>query len=218
MYWKEIPVQIEFSSSSSKKSVKLDERFQYAVDSISMKDGSYGSDDYLEGWQWMDKEEINDEFTQELIDRYLDKYEFPQDLIKKISQLIDENSRSEMPGSIDEWILNNQMNFKDALKKTKIILGDGATGTFLQKKGLEPGGCPELMNSEKQDAVIEMASRYFESGSDFVLTNTFGGSPFMLKKYGFEDKTYEFNKAGAELAVSVCPNNKFVIFNTHTFW
>ena len=103
------------------------------------------------------------------------------------------------------------MNFKDALKKTKIILGDGATGTFLQKKGLEPGGCPELMNLEKQDAVIEMASRYFESGSDFVLTNTFGGSPFMLKKYGFEDKTYEFNKAGAELAVSVCPNNKFVI-------
>ena len=72
-----------------------------------MKDGSYGSDDYLEGWQWMDKEEINDEFTQELIDRYLDKYEFPQDLIKKISQLIDENSRSEIPGSLDEWILNN---------------------------------------------------------------------------------------------------------------
>jgi len=107
MYWKEIPVQIEFSSSSSKKSVKLDERFQYAVDSISMKDGSYGSDDYLEGWQWMDKEEINDEFTQDLIDRYLDKYEFPQDLIKKISQLIDENSRSEIPGSLDEWILNN---------------------------------------------------------------------------------------------------------------
>ena len=103
------------------------------------------------------------------------------------------------------------MNFKEALKKTKIILGDGATGTFLQKKGLEPGWCPELMNLEKQDAVIEMASRYFESGSDFVLTNTFGGSPFMLKKYGFEDKTYEFNKAGAELAVSVCPNNKFVI-------
>ena len=82
------------------------------------------------------------------------------------------------------------MDFKDALK-TKIILGDGATGTFLQKRGLEPGGCPELMNSEKQDAVIEMASRYFESGSDFVLTNTFGGSPFMLKKYGFEFIVYQ---------------------------
>ena len=51
--------------------------------------------------------EINYEFTQDLIDIYLDKYEFPQDLIKKISQLIDENSRSEIPGSLDEWILNN---------------------------------------------------------------------------------------------------------------
>ncbi|MEC7921412.1 MAG: virulence factor [Chloroflexota bacterium] len=107
MYWKEIPVQIEFSSSSTKKSVKLDERFQHAVDSISMKDGSYGSDDYLEGWQWVDKEEISQEFTEELINRYLDNYKFPQDLIKKISQLIDENSRSEIPGSLDEWILNN---------------------------------------------------------------------------------------------------------------
>ena len=68
MYWKEIPVQIEFSSSSTKKSVKLDERFQHAVDSISMKDGSYGSDDYLEGWQWVDKEEINQEFTEEQVE------------------------------------------------------------------------------------------------------------------------------------------------------
>ena len=27
-----------------------------------------------------------------------------------------------------------------------VLLSDGATGTFLQERGLEPGGCPELMN------------------------------------------------------------------------
>ena len=74
------------------------------------------------------------------------------------------------------------MNFLDLIKEN-VLLGDGATGTFLQSRGLEPGGCPELMNVEKEEAVLEMADNYFKAGSDFVLTNTFGGSPFMLKKY-----------------------------------
>ena len=101
------------------------------------------------------------------------------------------------------------MNFLDLIKKN-VLLGDGATGTFLQSRGLEPGGCPELMNVEKEDVVIEMADNYFKAGSDFVLTNTFGGSPFMLKKYGYEKNVEEFNRKAAEIAKSVCPENKFV--------
>ena len=38
------------------------------------------------------------------------------------------------------------MNFLDLIKEN-VLLGDGATGTFLQSRGLEPGGCPELMNA-----------------------------------------------------------------------
>ncbi len=102
------------------------------------------------------------------------------------------------------------MNFLDRINSSYTLLSDGATGTFLQTRGLEPGGCPELMNVENEDAVIEMAQGYFDSGSDFVLTNTFGGSPFMLKKYGHQEKINEFNKAGAKLAKSVCPKDKFV--------
>ena len=54
----------------------------------------------------------------------------------------------------------------------KIFLLDGATGTFLQENGLEPGGSPELMNIEKPDVIKKMADTYFASGSDIVLTNT----------------------------------------------
>ena len=102
------------------------------------------------------------------------------------------------------------MNFLEEIKH-RVLLSDGATGTFLQTKGLEPGGCPELMNVEYPEAVIEMAKGYFDSGSDFVLTNTFGGSPFMLKKYDFEDKVELFNSEGAKLAKSVCPEGKYVV-------
>ena len=101
------------------------------------------------------------------------------------------------------------MSFLDLIK-SNVFLSDGATGTFLQSRGLEPGGCPELMNVENEDAVTEMADRYFKSGSDFVLTNTFGGSPFMLKKYGHEEKVEEFNKKAAQIAKSVCPDGKYV--------
>jgi len=38
--------------------------------------------------------------------------------------------------------------------------------------------------------------KYIESGSDIILTNTFGGSPFKLAGYGFENKAYQFNFSG----------------------
>ena len=107
MYWKEIPVQIEFNASGEKKSLKLDDRFQHAVDSIAMKDGSYGSDDYLNGWEWKEVEEIDEEFTEKLIGEYLDKYKYPQDLIKKITELLESDKRDESPGAIDSWIVGN---------------------------------------------------------------------------------------------------------------
>ena len=52
MYWKEIPVQVQTVENGDVVSVPLDDRFQQAVDSISMMEGSFGTDDYLDGWQW----------------------------------------------------------------------------------------------------------------------------------------------------------------------
>jgi 5-methyltetrahydrofolate--homocysteine methyltransferase len=55
-----------------------------------------------------------------------------------------------------------------------------------------------------------MAKQYFDAGSDIVLTNTFGGNKFMLKRYGVEDRLFELNKAGAELARAAAPEGKYV--------
>ena len=73
----------------------------------------------------------------------------------------------------------------------KIFLLDGATGTFLQNNGLEAGGSPELMNIENPSVIEKMANTYYSSGSDIVLTNTFGGNYFRLKHYGLEDKVID---------------------------
>jgi 5-methyltetrahydrofolate--homocysteine methyltransferase len=38
------------------------------------------------------------------------------------------------------------MKITDALKTGKILVSDGAWGTFLYAKGLQAGECPELWN------------------------------------------------------------------------
>lgn len=93
----------------------------------------------------------------------------------------------------------------------ELIIGDGATGTYLQSHGLEPGGCPEELNDSKPDLVEQMARDYFSAGSDLVFTNTFGGSRFMQKKYGYEDRVQEFNRLAVQHARSQASGQRHVI-------
>lgn len=88
---------------------------------------------------------------------------------------------------------------------------DGATGTYLQNHGLEAGGCPELLNDTNPEIIQQMAADYFAAGSDMVLTNSFGGSIFMLKKYGAGDRVNELNKKAAQNARASAPPGKFVV-------
>ena len=60
----------------------------------------------------------------------------------------------------------------EAVKAGKILVSDGAWGTFLQQMGLEPGECPELWNIEKPDAVYKIAKSYIDAGSDMIETKS----------------------------------------------
>ena len=90
-------------------------------------------------------------------------------------------------------------------------MSDGATGTYLQAHGLEPGGCPEEFNLSHPEVVRGMAQAYFGAGSEMVLTNSFGANRFMLGKYGHGDKIAEVNRLAAEHARSQAPQGGFVI-------
>jgi len=98
----------------------------------------------------------------------------------------------------------------DRLADGQTLVFDGATGTYLQQHGLEPGGSPELMNVTNPGTVREMARNYFDAGSDIVLTNSFGANRFMLKKYGSEKRLFELNRLAAEHARSEAPAGKYV--------
>jgi len=98
----------------------------------------------------------------------------------------------------------------DRLAAGDTLIFDGATGTYLQNNGLEPGGSPELMNATNPEVVKGMSKQYFDAGSDIVLTNSFGGNKFMLERYGARDRLFELNKLAAEHARAVAPEGKFV--------
>ena len=93
----------------------------------------------------------------------------------------------------------------DRLGGGGVLISDGATGTYLQTHGLEPGGCPEEFNASHPDTVRQMAKSYFDAGSDMVLTNSFGANKFMLKKYGHGDRVIELNRLAAQHARSDTP-------------
>jgi 5-methyltetrahydrofolate--homocysteine methyltransferase len=86
------------------------------------------------------------------------------------------------------------------LKSGKVLISDGAWGTFLQAKGLQPGECPEEWNITHPDDVLDIAKSYIDAGSDMVETNSFGGSKYKLANYGLQDKAFELNKAAAEIS------------------
>lgn len=93
----------------------------------------------------------------------------------------------------------------------EVLISDGATGTYLQNRGLEPGGAPELLNATRPDLIRQMARDYFDAGSDLVLTNSFGANRFRLKMHSLESRTRELNRLASELGREAAPPGRFVV-------
>lgn len=90
----------------------------------------------------------------------------------------------------------------EALEKG-ILISDGAMGTMLQGKGLTDGGAPELWNVENPNAIEEVLEEYAAAGANLITTNTFGGTRGRLQMHGLDDRLFELNQAGAQIARKV---------------
>ena len=105
MYWKEVPVQVQAGHGPSRVSQPLEPRFQEGVDSISMFDGSGGTDDYLDGWGWgpyADVEGGEREAAEAVALRY-NRF-FPKDFVARIRELHRSGRRDPTPGAVDHWM------------------------------------------------------------------------------------------------------------------
>ena len=96
------------------------------------------------------------------------------------------------------------------VKAGELLVFDGGYGTALFDAGLLNGACPEVWNDSHADVVRGIHQGYFDAGSDFVETNTFGGTRLKLNEYRIGDRTRELNVKGARLARAVCPPGRWV--------
>ncbi len=105
LYWKEIPIQIKAENDETTVSIQLDSRFQEAADAVAMMDGSYGSDAYLDAWEWGDETEsdLDPQPAAQRIADHLNKG-MPHDFVARIRDLHDAGQRVEKPGAIDDWV------------------------------------------------------------------------------------------------------------------
>jgi 5-methyltetrahydrofolate--homocysteine methyltransferase len=93
----------------------------------------------------------------------------------------------------------------------RILVSDGAWGTFLYEKGLQAGECPERFNLDRPEDVRDIAWRYSEAGADLVETNSFGASSFKLALFGLDGETAAINEAAARASREAVGEDKWVV-------
>ncbi|MGB2589701.1 MAG: methionine synthase [Candidatus Acidiferrum sp.] len=104
--------------------------------------------------------------------------------------------------------LNESAKALRELLSERILVLDGAMGTMLQQRhltaedfgGAALEGCNENLVRTRPDVVLDIHRKYYETGSDIVETNSFGGAPIVLAEYGLAADAHELNRRSAELA------------------
>ena len=99
-----------------------------------------------------------------------------------------------------------------ALLAERIVVLDGATGTYLQGRDLRAAdfggeqyeGCNEHLVLTRPDVVRDMHTGYLAAGADIIETDTFGGTRIVLAEYGLESRVREINATAARLARETC--------------
>ena len=86
------------------------------------------------------------------------------------------------------------------LRGSELIMADGAMGTMLFDAGLQFGDPPETWNILHPEVIRKVHRSYLESGSQILLTNTFGGNRFRLAMHHLQDRVKELNTTAAILA------------------
>ncbi|MDI6807701.1 MAG: homocysteine S-methyltransferase family protein [Candidatus Eisenbacteria bacterium] len=98
--------------------------------------------------------------------------------------------------------------FRERLGK-EVLLLDGAMGSLLQGKGIDPEVCLEELNISRPELIEEIHKQYLMAGADILTTNTLGGTRIKLSEYGLGNKVFEVNFEGVRIAKKAASGNAY---------
>jgi len=101
-------------------------------------------------------------------------------------------------------------NIIEKMLDTPLVF-DGAMGTVIYEKGVFINACYDELNITRPNLIKSIHQEYIDAGCDVILTNTFGANKFKLEKFGFTNKIYDINYAGAKIAKEAAGDNIYVL-------
>jgi methionine synthase I (cobalamin-dependent)/5,10-methylenetetrahydrofolate reductase len=90
-------------------------------------------------------------------------------------------------------------NILGALKE-EILIADGAMGTYLYWKGIDPEGCLQCAVFDRPELIAGIHGEYVDAGARFIETHTFAANAIKLAPHGLEDRVAEMTEAATRIA------------------
>jgi homocysteine S-methyltransferase len=100
-------------------------------------------------------------------------------------------------------------SFRDFLKK-RIVLFDGAMGTYVYQKGVFIDKCFDELNLSNPDLIRGIHAEYVKAGCHVLETNTFGANRIKLGRHHLSEKIRTVNLEGVRLAREAAQGKAFV--------
>ncbi|RKZ34636.1 bifunctional homocysteine S-methyltransferase/methylenetetrahydrofolate reductase [bacterium] len=95
----------------------------------------------------------------------------------------------------------------------RILICDGAMGTFLYDIGAPSGHCYDELSISKPEMISRVHREYIAAGADIITTNTFGANRYILDKYyDLGDKTRDINISAVRIARACAKHSDREIF------
>lgn len=103
-----------------------------------------------------------------------------------------------------------KQQLREALGK-RVLVGDGAMGTFLYQLGFPVGVSYEEYNLLKPEVIGDVHRQYYAAGARLIETNTFSANREKLSKFGLEHEVAAINKAGVAIARQAVGDDAYVV-------
>lgn len=103
-----------------------------------------------------------------------------------------------------------RQGLREAMRE-KVLVGDGAMGTYLYQLGFPVGISYEELNIERPDVIRNVHLQYYDAGARVIETNTFSASREKLSKYGLEHEIERINRSAVDIARDAVGTDAFVL-------